>query len=95
MSKNNIIELAGRDTIIDPLSALLRSGAGRLKSFRDGLQLFAWVAKLDAKRIPDFSRLSPGGKPKALGRKCRMAAYPVPRQPPGAYRARILHYVSV
>ncbi len=27
MSKNSIIELAGRDTIIDPLTKLLRTGA--------------------------------------------------------------------
>ncbi len=30
MSKSNIIELAGRDTIIDPLTELLRTGAERL-----------------------------------------------------------------
>jgi len=30
MSKSNIIELAGRGTIIDPLTELLRTGAERL-----------------------------------------------------------------
>jgi hypothetical protein len=27
MKKSNVLELAGRDTIYDPLTALLRSGA--------------------------------------------------------------------
>ncbi len=30
MSKNNVVKLAGRDTIIDPLTELLRSGAEQL-----------------------------------------------------------------
>ena len=30
MSKNNVVKLAGRDTIIDPLTELLRTGAERL-----------------------------------------------------------------
>ncbi len=29
MAKNNVIELAGRDTIVDPLTDLLKSGAER------------------------------------------------------------------
>ena len=30
MKKNNVLEFAGRDTISDPLTALLRSGAQQL-----------------------------------------------------------------
>ncbi len=30
MKKNNVIELAGRDTIVDPLTDLLRTGAEKL-----------------------------------------------------------------
>jgi len=30
MAKNNVIELAGRDTIVDPLTDLLRAGAEKL-----------------------------------------------------------------
>ena len=30
MTKNNVLEFAGRDTISDPLTALLRSGAQQL-----------------------------------------------------------------
>ena len=30
MSKNNVVKLAGRDTIVDPLTELLRTGAERL-----------------------------------------------------------------
>jgi putative transposase len=30
MSKNNVIELSGRDTTIDPLTELLRTGAQQL-----------------------------------------------------------------
>ncbi len=30
MNKNNVVKLAGRDTIIDPLTELLRSGAEQL-----------------------------------------------------------------
>ncbi len=30
MSKNNVVKLAGLDTIIDPLTKLLRSGAEQL-----------------------------------------------------------------
>ena len=30
MSKNNVIELTGRDTLSDPLTELLRMGAGQL-----------------------------------------------------------------
>ncbi len=30
MAKNNVIELAGRDTIVDPLTDLLRTGAEKL-----------------------------------------------------------------
>ncbi len=30
MSKNNVVKLAGRDTIIDPLTELPRSGAEQL-----------------------------------------------------------------
>lgn len=30
MEKNNVIELAGRDTIVDPLTDLLRAGAEKL-----------------------------------------------------------------
>ena len=30
MSKNNVIELTGRDTLSDPLTELLRTGAGQL-----------------------------------------------------------------
>ena len=30
MAKNNVIELAGRDTFVDPLTDLLRAGAEKL-----------------------------------------------------------------
>jgi hypothetical protein len=30
MGKNNVVELGGRDTIVDPLTELLRTGAERL-----------------------------------------------------------------
>lgn len=30
MSKNNVVDLAGRDQVVDPLSELLRAGAGQL-----------------------------------------------------------------
>jgi putative transposase len=30
MAKNNVIELVGRDTIVDPLTDLLRKGAEKL-----------------------------------------------------------------
>jgi len=30
MSKNNVVELSGRDTLADPLTELLRTGAERL-----------------------------------------------------------------
>ncbi len=30
MAKNNVIELVGRDTIVDPLTNLLRAGAEKL-----------------------------------------------------------------
>ncbi len=30
MAKNNVIELVGRDTIVDPLTDILRTGAEKL-----------------------------------------------------------------
>ena len=53
MSKNNVVKLAGRDTIIDPLTELLRTGAERLIYQAVEAELLELLAEHSERRTED------------------------------------------
>jgi len=50
MSKNNVVKLAGRDTISDPLTELLRTGTEQLICQAVEADLLALLAKHSERR---------------------------------------------
>ena len=53
MEENNIVELAGRDTVSDPLTALLRNGARKLLQTAVEAELETFLAGFADSRTPD------------------------------------------
>ncbi len=53
MSKNNVVKLAGRDTIIDPLTELLRTGAEQLIYQAAEAELRELLAEHSGRRTDD------------------------------------------
>src|SRR5215213_6643247 len=77
MSPNTVVPLRQPDTIDDPLTAVLRSGARRLLAQAIEAEAEAFLAEMKGARLPDGrERLVRLGHPAALG-----AADPEPRCP--------------
>ena len=53
MSKNNVVKLTGRDTIVDPLTELLRAGAEQLIYQAVEAELLELLAEHSERRTED------------------------------------------
>ena len=53
MSKSNVIEISGRDALVDPLSELLRAGARQLIDQAVEAELDELLAAHSQRRLPD------------------------------------------
>ena len=53
MGKSNVVELVGRDTIVDPLTELLRTGAEQLIFQAVEAELQDFLGEHSQRRLPD------------------------------------------